>query len=375
MKHLSESDQKKLDKLQGYLEKISRTQIGYPCNQQFDYSKLQYFLNYNINNVGDPFAGSNFRMNTHEFEREVLAKFAQFTRAPENGYWGYITNGGTEGNMYGLYLARELMTNGVVYFSEDTHYSLTKLLRLLNVRNIMIKSQKNGEMDYADLRETLRIHRDVPPIIFANIGTTMQGAIDDIQHIKRIMEDLAIHNYYIHCDAALSGMILPFVEEPQAFDFSAGIDSLSISGHKLLGSPLPCGVVLAQKTHVERIARSVEYVGVLDTTIMGSRNAFTPLLLWYALQSLGHQGITDIVNESITRADYAIDAFRKIGVDAWRHKNSITVVMPRPSSTVLEKWQIAPYRDIAHIITLPHVTTTIIDEVAEDMCTYPASLI
>jgi len=47
-------------------------------------------------------------------------------------------------------------------------------------RNIMLKSHPEGQMDYVDLRETLRIHRDVPPIIFANIGTAMKGAVDDL---------------------------------------------------------------------------------------------------------------------------------------------------------------------------------------------------
>ena len=51
----------------------------------------------------------------------------------------------------------------------------------------MIKSQPNGEMDYDDLRETIRIHRDVTPIIFANIGTTMKGAVDNLDTVKSIM--------------------------------------------------------------------------------------------------------------------------------------------------------------------------------------------
>ncbi|WP_218279902.1 pyridoxal-dependent decarboxylase [Verrucomicrobium spinosum] len=97
-------------------------------------------------------------------------------------------------------------------------------------------------MDYSDLRETLRIHRDVPPIIFANIGTTMKGAVDNLHKIRAILDELAITNAYLHADAALSGMILPFVADPQPWDFAGGADSISISGHKFLGSPLPCGV-------------------------------------------------------------------------------------------------------------------------------------
>lgn len=112
--------------------------------------------------------------------------------------------------MYGLYVAREIHPEGMVYFGEDTHYSVAKILRLQHMRNIMIKSQPNGELDYEDLHETLRIHRDVPPIIFANIGTTMKGLIDNLQTIRDILDDLAIPESYIHADAALSGMILPF---------------------------------------------------------------------------------------------------------------------------------------------------------------------
>ena len=204
--------------------------------------------------------------------------------------WGYITNGSTEGNTYGLYLAQELLPHGVVYYSEDTHYSATKALRLLQMRGINICSQKNGEMDYGDLRRILKLHQDTPAIIFANIGTTMKGAIDNLPIIQKTLKDLAISKHYIHCDAALSGMILPFVESAQPFGFDHGADSLSISGLKMIGSPVPCGVVLAKRENVTGIQPAggcVEYMGVLDTTLTGSRSGFTPLLLWYALTSFG----------------------------------------------------------------------------------------
>ena len=340
--------------------------IGYPCNQAFDYSELFRFLQFSINNVGDPFTGSNYRLNTHDFEREVLQDFATLTQAPTNDWWGYVTNGGTEGNMYGLYVARELHPEGICYFSEDTHYSVAKILRLQHTRNIMLKSQPDGQMDYNDLRESLRLHRDAPPIIFANIGTTMKGAVDDLSVIKGIIEDLAIPSYYIHADAALSGMILPFVDEPQPWCFAHGADSISISGHKMLGSPLPCGVVMARQGNVDRIARSIEYVGTLDTTISGSRSAFTPLLLWHRLRQLGHEGMKEMVSRCLRRADHAVQQLKSHGIDAWRHKNSLTVVFPKPPDSVMRKWIIAPRKGIAHLITMDHVTEAIIDEFVVD---------
>jgi histidine decarboxylase len=319
--------------------------------------------------VGDPFNSTNYRLNTQDFEREVLADFARYTRAPENEWWGYVNNGGTEGNMYGLYVARELYPEGICYFSEDTHYSVAKILRLQHTRNIMLKSQPNGELDYDDLHETLRIHRDVPPIIFANIGTTMKGAVDDLAKIRGVLDDLAIPNFYIHADAALSGMILPFVETPQAWDFADGADSIAISGHKFLGSPLPCGVALARKKNVERIARSIEYVGALDTTIAGSRNAFTPLMLWYRLRVLAEAGLKKLVRDCLENAQYAVAKLNEAGIAAWRNENSVTVVFPRPPASLMQKWIIAPKKDIGHLIAMPHVTKECIDAFVSDFTT------
>lgn len=366
MHSLPSGDRQRLDDLYSRLESLRPINVGYPCNQDFDFSELFRFLKFSFNNVGDPFGSSNYRLNTMEFEREVLADFARFTQAPEGQWWGYVTGGGTEGNMYGLYVARELFPEGICYFSEDTHYSVAKVLRLQHTRNIMIKSQPDGQMDYTDLRETLRIHRDVPPIIFANIGTTMKGAIDDIAKIRAILDDLAIANAYIHSDAALSGMILPFVDAAQPWNFAHGADSISISGHKMLGSPVPCGVVVARKAHVERISRSIEYVGALDTTIAGSRSAFSPLILWYRLRTLGDAGLRAMIQGCLERAEYAVHILNALGIKAWRHANSVTVVFPRPPATVMEKWIIAPKGDIGHLIVMPHVTCESIDAFATD---------
>lgn len=366
-KPLSAEDQKKLADLTSTLEGKLQHFIGYPCNTRFDYSPLYHFLKYPLNNIGDPFVPTNFHINTHEFECEVVDIFRHLTSAPEDSTWGYVNNGGTEGNLYGIFLAREIFPDCMVYYSEDAHYSVSKILRCLHVRNIMIKSNADGSMDMADLRETIKIHRDVPPVIFANIGTTMKGAIDDLGSIREMLEELAIQRYYIHADAALSGMILPFVDEPEPWNFAAGIDSIAISGHKMVGSPLPCGVVLARKEYVDRIARGVEYVGTLDTTIMGSRNGLTPLFLWYAFKTLGLDGYRDMVQQCFRVADYAVECLGKVGRHPWRHKNSLTVVFDRPSPALVSKWQLASKGNISHVITMPHVTTREIDELADDL--------
>ena len=196
---------------------LSPYAAGYPVNQAFDYSALYPMLAYAANNVGDPFGFSRYQANTHEIEREVVRTVAELMRLPPDDAWGYVTAGGTEGNMYGIYVGREVLRNPIAYFSQDTHYSVLKILHVLGIRNIMVRSQENGEIDYDDLRESMRINRDSPALIVANIGTTMKGAIDDLDKIRGIISDLALTRTYIHADGALHGMILPYVDDPGAF--------------------------------------------------------------------------------------------------------------------------------------------------------------
>lgn len=373
---LKRDDQRRLDLFYAEVQAESERFLGYPCNSWFDYSPLFRFLQYPLNNVGDPYLPSNYHLNTHAFECEVLEIFKTLTEASDEDTWGYVTNGGTEGNHYGLFLARELYPDGLVYYSQDAHYSIDKILRCLNLRSIMIRSRSDGRMDLEDFRETLRIHRDLPPIVCATVGTTMKGAVDDIAGIQAIFRELAIHRHYIHADAALGGMMLPFIADPPPWNFQAGIDSIAISGHKMVGSPMPCGVVLAKKRNVDLIAQSVEYIGTLDTTLSGSRNAITPLFLWYAFHTIGIPGFKQLIPRCLEMADYAIAQLNNIHRNAWRYPYSNTVVFDRPAPEVTQNWQLACQGNLSHLITMPHVTRLQIEQlVMEIQATEPIAVL
>jgi len=364
---LSLPDQMQLDQFFQEMKHTAGLEVGYPVAFDLDFSALKPFLGISLNNAGDPFMPMTYQLNSHLFEREVISFFAELTRAPEDQWWGYVTNGSTEGNLYGMYLAREQFPDGIVYFSQDSHYSVSKSLHFLNMRHIMIRSQTNGEMDYDDLRETLRIRRDVAPIIFANIGTTMKEARDDVSRVRSILEDLAISNYYIHSDAALCGGYAAYLDPRPSWDFEDGADSIAISGHKFYGSPIPCGIVLARRGYVERIGHSVSYIGSKDTTISGSRNGLTPLILWYAIRALGHEGLRDRIQSALATAEYAQRQFLSAGIKAWRNPNALTVVFPSPGPEVREKWQLASSAGQSHLICMPHVTRQTVDAVLQDI--------
>lgn len=356
-----------LDTLLEQIREKTQHFLGYPVSKDFDYSELLPFLQYPLNNLGDPFVDSTYAVGTREMEREVVQFFAELFRAPADNWWGYVTNGGSEGNLYGLYLARELYPNAMVYYSEATHYSVQKNLHLLNMPAIVIRAQENGEIDYDDLHNTIQMNRDKPAIILANIGTTMTEARDDVKQIKQILKDLAVRSHYIHADGALSGTYSAFINPRPAFDFADGADSIAVSGHKFMGSPIPCGVVVAKKTNRDRIARSVAYIGSIDTTITGSRNGHSPLFLWYALRKAGIAGMKARAAHSLEVAAYAEAQLQALGLAAWRNPNAITVVFPEPDETIRQKWQLASEQGFSHIICMPNVSKAQIDAVVAEI--------
>jgi len=363
---MNSNDAARLDALFARLRREVDTYIGYPVNCAFDYSLLLRFLTLPVNNIGDPFSGGPTRVNTHEFEREVVADFARLAGAAPDEVWGYVTGGGSEGNLYGLMLARGAFPEGVAYYSADSHSSVAKALRLLRVDGTEVRSQVDGAVDLDDLRGRLGENRDRPAIIVANVGTTMKGAVDDLPGIHAILDELAISRRFLHADAALGGMVLPFIDDAPPWDFRAGLDSLAISGHKLIGTPVPCGVVLTRRGHAERVGR---------LTIPGSRDGIAPLILWHAWRTHGVDGFRRIVRGCFAVADYAVECLRAAGANPWRHRHSLAVIFDRPPAAVARKWQLGVQGNIARLVAMPHVTREHIDRFVAELTTHGSHLV
>jgi histidine decarboxylase len=355
-----------LNKLHRKFARESKTYLGYPNNLILDNRSIARFLNFAINNIGDPFVGNN-GIHTCDFERKVLEYYASLLGIGKDDFWGYITTGGTEGNLFGLLAARNLLPRGIAYYSNDSHYSIRKSLFLLRLDGEVVKSQRNGEIDYGDLEGLVARSKGRPPIVVANIGTTMKGAVDDVRRIREILEGSGAKRSYIHCDGALMGAVLPYIAGRAVADFSLPISSISISGHKFLGSPIPCGVVLARKEIVEHINGRVEYIGSFDNTISGSRNGITALMMWKTIEERGEEGFRLWAEACMEAKAYALGELARIGWPAWSNELSNTIVIRRPSEFIARKWHLAVLEDIAHIVTMPGVTRPQIDSFIGDL--------
>ena len=250
-------------------------------------------MKYSINNLGDPFVPSNYGVHSRQFEVSVIDFFARLWKMEQNAYWGYVTTSGTEGNLHGILLARECHPDGILYTSKETHYSIFKAARYYRMDCNAVPTLPMGEIDYDHLKSELDKNRDRPAIINVNIGTTVKGAVDNLDRILSILEELEIprERYHIHCDGALFALMMPFVENGPEISFKKPIDSIAVSGHKMLGCPMPCGIALCRKEHVEKVEQHIDYLNSVDTTIMGSRNGQAALYMWYSLRKKGVEGI------------------------------------------------------------------------------------
>jgi histidine decarboxylase len=143
--------------------------------------------------------------------------------------------------------------------------------------------------------------------------------------------------------------------------FRHAIDSISTSGHKMIGTPMPCGVLIARRPHVDRVASAVAYLRSNDTTLMGSRNGHAVLAVWSRLFGHGLEGYGRDVAQCLQRTDRMVAELRAAGVPVLCNPHSLTVLFPQPGEDIVKTYQLACSRGDAHAIVMPNISDALID--------------
>ncbi|MEU5117153.1 histidine decarboxylase [Streptomyces longwoodensis] len=344
--------------------------VGFPVNLDFDYRHLAEYLAIHGNNAGSPCGSSEYHLHSKHFERAVVDFFAKLAGAPGGAAFGYVTNGGTESNLYGTYLGRERHPDAVLYASAEAHYSVPKIARLLRMDYEPVPTDAAGVMDLVALRKACLRHRARAAVIVVTIGSTSRGAVDDLPGVRGVLAEVGMGRTHLHADAAFGGLLAALAPRPLPWGFADGADSIAISGHKMIGSPIPCGIVLARPQHVENIRQPGAAVGADDDTISGSRDALSPIMLWQELRALGREGLTQRVRQCLQMADYATDRLRADGRHPDHLPGTNTVLFDAPAQTVCDRWNLLQVDGQAHLITMPHVTHKHIDRLCKEIA-YP----
>lgn len=344
----------------------SRHMAGFPVNLEFDYSPLTPFLSMHLNNAGSPGQASEYGLDTKPFEQAVTAFFVEFAGGRPDEVFGHLAHGGTEANLFAVYVARERYPDGVLFASREAHYSMPKIARLLRMPYVAVDVDDGGSMDLAALGREIG-SRGVPAIVVATIGTTGRGAVDDIPGIRRAASDAGVDEVFVHSDAAFGGPFAEFGQPRLPWSFPDGVDSVSISGHKIIGSPLPSSVILVRAVDADEIRRPGVAVGSDDDTIGGSRDALSPLLLWYALRALGRDGLAERVRHCLEVTEHAVRRLAEAGLDPTRFPGGNTVLFDRPEEEVMRAWHLLDVDGRAHLSVMPHITSDLVDQLCADL--------
>jgi len=361
-----------LARTEARMREAHATHLGYPYNLSFPTGVPDTLGQFLINNLGDPYVGSHYASEVCRHEREAISILMNLwnCRDPEN-FWGSIGASGTEGNLWGIYLGREALPEAVLIHSADAHYSLPKAARIQRVPAVEVASTPAGEMDLGDLARAVGELKERPVILALTCGTTMKGAHDDIAGAIRVLDDLGYgpDRRYIHIDGALNAMVLPFLPEADRAirpSFDLPIDSISTSGHKMIGTPMPCGAIICRREHVERISRSIAYLRSDDTTLMGSRNGHAVLAIWARLMLHGSDGYARDARRCTALAQALAQRMRAAGAEVLCNPHSLTVVFPQPQERLVRRYQLASARGLAHVVVMPNVTEDLLDRFVGD---------
>lgn len=246
-----------------------------------------------------------------------------------NGSGGLFVSGGSMANLTAIVAARTQKlkndyTKGTIYYSEQTHSSLAKALRVIgftpvNMRkipmleNYQVNTQALKEMLGADVKNGF-----IPCCIIGNAGTTNTGAIDDLNTLS----ELALtYDAWFHIDAAYGGAVLLSEEYKHQVAGMEKADSITLDPHKWWFQPYEMGCILVKdkKTLKQSFAVQAEYlddtvtddeeINYYDYGVQLSRS-FRALKLYTYFRCEGLLKIGEYVTRGIKNAEYLETLFK-----------------------------------------------------------------
>lgn len=340
-----------------------------------------------------------------DIENDIIRILAKYFKSDLNEIKGYVTSGGTEANLASVWWLRNYLNNlvknkfsdqilssktsAILYASDQSHYSCKKICQILNIELIEIPSFENGQMNTGCLTNKLQIHMlnepHRPLIVWANAGTTILGAVDNIQVIDNILSsEVRDKNGVcaVHTDGVILAMTFPLLY-PQYASIFKYTDTLSISGHKLLATSSVCGVVLAKKNIVhhafDNTDISVAYVhGIKDITVTGGRSSLPIFQLHASLKKLGIDNNTTnfrkLIHQCLHNVDILVKGLRLIigHQHVFNNPRQFNVIFPlllnaEHAEILKEKYSLMPLENNRVCITIfPNVDKKLIIKFLND---------
>jgi aromatic-L-amino-acid decarboxylase len=236
---------------------------------------------------------------------------------------GIFVSGGSIANLTALHAARESRLaaddrpRATIYFSDQTHSSIERALRILGFtadQTHVVPSTDTFAIDVSALRGAIAADRAagrLPFCLISNAGTTNTGAVDPLEQLADIC---AAEGLWHHADGAFGAGAI-FSAYGRALLSGLGrTDSFSVDPHKWIFQPYPCGCLIVRDQALLHRAFSIvpEYLadahvdeGEINYWEFGPEltRPFRALKLWMSLQVFGADAFAAAVDRGFELAE------------------------------------------------------------------------
>ncbi len=255
-------------------------------------------------------------------EAQTVRWVGQFVRFDDEAA-GLVASGGTISNLTALTAARERAIPGfrregasgrrmALYCSAEAHYSVRRAAEVLGIGGNQVRAialDGHRRMDTAACAQAIDRDRRagvVPVAVVATAGTTLTGAVDDLESLAGACAE---RDVWLHVDGAYG---LPAAATRTAAHLFQGLsraDSATVDAHKWLYVPKACSVLLVHDlaalehafSHHEGYLPHGERLHAVDRTLEYSR-PLNGLKLWLAFTVHGADAIRTAIERNLHEA-------------------------------------------------------------------------
>lgn len=339
-------------------------------------------------NEGD---SESFFSGTQKLEAQVIKIIGEdILRADSDSIDGYISSGGTEGNIQALWMYRNYFRNTyqlkdyksvAVICSADSHYSFDKGADLLHLNIVKIDvDHHTRRIVKEDLQEKARELQQKgidKLIVVCNMMTTMFGSIDDLNDYYGFLEPWA-QEIKVHVDGAYGGFLYPFTVTSQKLNFKdERITSFTLDAHKMLQAPYGTGIFVVRKGFLKHtLTSTAQYVSGMDCTLVGSRSGANAIAVYKILLHYGPFDWKEKVDQLAHRTVMLVAHLKNLNLQYihFNGSNIVTISASQLPADIVLKYGLVP--DNHHkpswykIVVMDHVKGDKIQAFLEELYAY-----
>jgi len=257
-----------------------------------------------------------------KMETEVASMMANLFHGDSDTV-GNMTSGGSESIMVAVKAAREYarakkprITQPELLMPLSAHPAFNKAAHYLGLKTVIVPTDKKTlAADVAAMRQAITANTIM---MVGSAPSYPHGIIDHIQDLAKLA---AKNDIWMHVDACVGGLVLPFINKLgypiPTFDFQIpGVCSVSADIHKYGFTPKGASVILYRNPELRQhqIFAYADWPGGVYATpnVSGSRPGGPIASSWAALKHLGMEGYMSLAKKSMEATKKLLEGIEAI---------------------------------------------------------------